>query len=118
MINELAQQVHENAKAKGFFDEPKNIGEMLCLIHSEVSEALEANRKNIYYSNANNPEWFLKGLAEKNFGATFYDDTTDGSAITDEVFDRDNHRYFKMKKRGITHWKKYIIPLPPCTITM
>jgi NTP pyrophosphatase (non-canonical NTP hydrolase) len=48
MINKLAQQVHENAKSKGFFDEPKNIGEMLCLIHSEVSEALEADRKSHY----------------------------------------------------------------------
>ncbi len=45
MINELSQQIHANAKSKGFFDEPKNIGEMLCLIHSEVSEALEADRK-------------------------------------------------------------------------
>ena len=48
MINELAKQVHENAKAHGFFDKEKNIGEMLCLIHSEVSEALEADRKNKY----------------------------------------------------------------------
>lgn len=48
MINELAKEIHLNAKSKGFFDEPKNIGEMLCLIHSEVSEALEADRKNHY----------------------------------------------------------------------
>lgn len=45
MINELAKEIHENAKSKGFFDSEKNIGEMLCLIHSEVSEALEADRK-------------------------------------------------------------------------
>lgn len=44
-INELAKQVHQNAKDHGFFDKEKNIGEMLCLIHSEVSEALEADRK-------------------------------------------------------------------------
>ena len=49
MINELAKQVHQNAKDHGFFNEPKNIGEMLCLIHSEVSEALEADRKGNYY---------------------------------------------------------------------
>lgn len=45
MINELTKQIHENAKSKGFYESEKNIGEMLCLIHSEVSEALEADRK-------------------------------------------------------------------------
>lgn len=45
MINKLAKEVHQNARNKGFFDSEKNIGEMLCLIHSEVSEALEAVRK-------------------------------------------------------------------------
>lgn len=45
-INELAKRVHENAKSKGFFDKERNIGEMLALIHSEVSEALEADRRN------------------------------------------------------------------------
>jgi NTP pyrophosphatase (non-canonical NTP hydrolase) len=44
MINELAKQIHKNAIDKGFFEKEKNIGEMLCLIHSEVSEALEADR--------------------------------------------------------------------------
>jgi len=48
MINKLAEEIHENAKSKGFFDSEKNIGEMLCLIHSEVSEALEADRKSHY----------------------------------------------------------------------
>lgn len=52
MINELAKQVHQNAKDKGFFDNGKatNIGERLALIHSEVSEALEADRKGAYVS--------------------------------------------------------------------
>jgi NTP pyrophosphatase (non-canonical NTP hydrolase) len=48
MLNELAKEVHQNAKSKGFYDKEKNIGEMLCLVHSEVSEALEADRKNLY----------------------------------------------------------------------
>lgn len=52
MINELSKQVHQNAKNKGFFEKEKNIGEMLALIHSEVLEALEADRKDRYY----NPE--------------------------------------------------------------
>jgi len=37
--------VHANAKAKGFWDKERNDGEALALIHSEVSEALEALRK-------------------------------------------------------------------------
>lgn len=48
MINELAKQVHENAMSKGFFDDKKNIGEMLALMHSEISEALEADRNGMY----------------------------------------------------------------------
>jgi NTP pyrophosphatase (non-canonical NTP hydrolase) len=50
MINKLSKKVHQNAKDKGFFDNEKNIGEMLCLIHSEVSEALEADRKDKYFN--------------------------------------------------------------------
>ena len=45
MINKLSKQIHENARRKGFYATQKNIGEMLALIHSEVSEALEADRK-------------------------------------------------------------------------
>lgn len=72
MLNELSKKIHENAKSKGFFDSKKNIGEMLCLIHSEVSEALEADRKNHY---TELPNIQLKGMADKNFGHTYhYDD--------------------------------------------
>lgn len=44
MINELGQIAFANAKAKGFYDSPPSIPERLCLVHSEVSEALEAFR--------------------------------------------------------------------------
>lgn len=71
MINELAKQVHENAKAKGFFEKEKNIGEMLCLIHSEVSEALEADRKDRY---CQQDPFFIIGMADKNYGKTFNED--------------------------------------------
>jgi hypothetical protein len=41
-----AADVHHTAKAKGFWEDgvERNDGEMLCLIHSEISEALEALR--------------------------------------------------------------------------
>lgn len=48
-LNELSKEIHANNEIRGFWDgglEAKNIGEVLMLIVSEVSEALEADRKN------------------------------------------------------------------------
>ncbi len=43
--NNVAQDAHENAVNKGFWpEEGRNDGELLALIHSEISEALEAIR--------------------------------------------------------------------------
>lgn len=44
-INSLCKQAFETAKSKGWHDEEKETGTLLALIHSEVSEALEADRK-------------------------------------------------------------------------
>ncbi|TCJ05064.1 MazG nucleotide pyrophosphohydrolase domain-containing protein [Cytobacillus praedii] len=45
MINQLCEEAFETAKLKGWYDEPRETGTLLALIHSEVSEALEADRK-------------------------------------------------------------------------
>ena len=44
-LNEISKQVYEANKLKGFDVKKENIGQTLCLIHSEISEALEAIRK-------------------------------------------------------------------------
>lgn len=44
-INELCKAAFETATAKGWHDEKRETGTLLALIHSEVSEALEADRK-------------------------------------------------------------------------
>ena len=52
MLNELAERVHE-ANAKWWHDINtgeylhRNKGEMICLMHSELSEAMEGERKNL-----------------------------------------------------------------------
>lgn len=43
-FNYLAYCVYENAKAHGFWETDRNNGEMICLMHSELSEVLEALR--------------------------------------------------------------------------
>jgi NTP pyrophosphatase (non-canonical NTP hydrolase) len=43
-INDLIKECHRVAQAKGWWDEPRNDGELIALMHSELSEALEAMR--------------------------------------------------------------------------
>jgi NTP pyrophosphatase (non-canonical NTP hydrolase) len=41
----LATEVHQTAKDKGWWSGERNDGELIALMHSELSEALEALRK-------------------------------------------------------------------------
>lgn len=57
MINKLCKEAFETAQSKGWHDEDKPTAVWLALIHSEVSEALEADRKGDY-------ENFVEELAD------------------------------------------------------
>lgn len=56
-IKELQKDIHKNAVDHGWWTTIRPIPETLCLIHSEVSEALEAFRNN-------DPENFAEELAD------------------------------------------------------
>lgn len=45
LINTMAADIYTWAKRQGFYDEPRDDGTYIALMHSELSEALEALRK-------------------------------------------------------------------------
>lgn len=49
-INEWVNEIHTLAKSKGWWDDERELPEILALIHSEISEALEEGRKDVYFS--------------------------------------------------------------------
>ena len=67
-INDLIHISFTTAVKKGWHDEKRSIPELLCLIHSEISEALEEHRaghhpNDIYYKD-NKPEGIPIELAD------------------------------------------------------
>lgn len=49
MINKLAAEIHANAKSKGFYDEPKNIGPSQHILGlDDIGENLEEMKKKKY----------------------------------------------------------------------
>lgn len=44
---ELQNKIHEQNKAMGWWDEPRPFSTFVCLFHSELSEAMEGDRKGL-----------------------------------------------------------------------
>ena len=122
MINELSKQIHENNKRKGFYEDEKNIGEMLALIHSEVSEALEADRKDkwcadlsLSWAESTNDDPHFKDHYEETIKGTFQDELADIMIRVMDLaqfkgIDLEAHIQVKMKynsMRKYKHGKKY-----------
>lgn len=122
MINELSKEIHSRNIEKGFYEKEKNTGEMLCLIHSEVSEALEADRKGCYanvpcfeaFSDFDRPKSDAFSF-ESTIKNTFEDELADIMIRVMDLaafkgIDLEKHIELKMKynlKREKYHGKKY-----------
>ena len=46
-IKDYIKKCHKTAKEKGWWDSERNEGEIIALMHSELSEALEAMRNHL-----------------------------------------------------------------------
>ena len=69
-LNALAARAHDTAKRKGWYDQTRTIPELLMLVVSELSEALEEARKpdarwgEVYYGDNDKPEGLPIELAD------------------------------------------------------
>lgn len=78
-LNHSAQVIFQNNKAKGFWDNERNVGELLMIVTSELGEAMEAHRKGRFASGhtmlssyATFEEWF-----KNHYKDTFEDEIAD-----------------------------------------
>ena len=46
-LRTIIHNIHAQNRNAGWWDKPREVGTMLCLVHSEVSEAMEGARKGI-----------------------------------------------------------------------
>lgn len=77
-MNELAKIIHENAVKHGFYDSKIEIGTLLMLCVSELSEALEADR-------IGHHAILVDAIDENNFKADFENCVKD--TFEDEIAD-------------------------------
>lgn len=68
-LNNLSKRAYENSKKHGFWEKEKNFGDVISLMHSELSEAYEEYRHN-------------KGLNE-----TYYEEDGKPCGIPSELAD-------------------------------
>lgn len=120
-IPELIKRAHENAVKKGFYDDgDRNIGELLMLIVSELGEALEAHRKNLFpmwemYQEMLDREKCFETAFRANIKDTFHDELADAVIRICDMcgylgIDLEKHIELKMKyneTREYKHGKAY-----------
>lgn len=73
--NEWSKKLHQTSVDHGFYDKPVPIEQTLCLIHSELSEALEEMRNNkpaLYFMCEEGAEEHYECKPEDEFDCTYY----------------------------------------------
>lgn len=127
-LNRSAKQIYQNNAEKGFWDEERNVGELLMLVTTELAEAMDAHQKGVFADWKNfwgehdknfvvgpDNERVFKAIFEGHIKNTFEDEIADaiirlldlcgGLGIDIEKHIQSKVRYNKTRER--LHGKKY-----------
>lgn len=118
-LNELSKTIHQDNVDRGFYDDDRQIGTLLMLVVSELSEALEADRKDRHCTESggalNVDGTIDKELFEEKFKDTFEDEIADAFIRLFDLcgylnIDIRKHISLKLaynRTRGYKHGKNY-----------
>lgn len=103
-INDWVKDIHKNAVEHGWWDDDRSFGEIVALCHSELSEALEEDRKgnDQIYIAAGKPEGVATELMDCVIRIFDYFGKME---IDAELLLQMKHDY--NKKRAYKHGKRY-----------
>lgn len=114
-MSALQEDIHQISVSKGFYENPRRIGEQIALMHSELSEALEEHRDGVdlaevYYSESVNNE-VLSKLGKLSINQDVFQEThyqLNGHDVPKATLDE--HGVFNRKPEG------FAVELADCVI--
>ena len=109
-INEAVQFCHNQAKNAGWHDNPRDFGTCLMLIVSELSEAMERDRKTLMDDHLPNRKMTEVELADaciRIFDLAGREGMDLGGAIVDKLQYNLNRADHKRENRVLENGKKY-----------